>query len=189
VSEYERRHYHSSIGGFSRSRLVLVAGALLIALGAGLGVWLATGSSSSKAAKPTDDPVAFLRGVVRKLAANDYDGAWLTLHPAQQRVATRTVYVHCEQLSPIPGHLDSIKLVGTEDERITVPGDSGVVDSKVARFLLTISEPVLKERVPVRVTAHAVAVDGRWRWILPAARFAPYRANTCPGFGTPTSGA
>jgi hypothetical protein len=54
---------------------------------------------------------------------------------------------------------------------------------------VTISEPVLKERVSVPMTAHAVAVDGRWRWILSAARFAQYRANTCPGFGSPSSGA
>jgi hypothetical protein len=179
------QQYHCPIARFSRSRLALLAGAIVVAAGAGIGVWLATGDSSSSSARPPDDPIVFLRGVVRQIAANDYDAVWAKLHPAQQRFATRRAYVQCEQLSPIPGHLDSVELVGSAEERINVAGDSGTVDSEAATFKVTISEPVLKERVSVRMKVHAVAVEGRWRWILSAKRFAPYRANTCPGMTPP----
>jgi hypothetical protein len=166
-----------------------VAGIVLVAVAAGLAVWLADGGGSSPTATPKDDPVLFLRGVVRQLAANDYEHAWLKLHPAQQRVATQKVYVQCEQLSPIPGHLDSIELLGSKQEKISVPGDKGTVTSTAATFRLTITEPSLKMSVPVTVTAHAVPVEGQWRWILTAKRFASYRAKQCPGFEpAPTEG-
>ncbi len=151
-------------------------------------MWLA-GGSSSHAAQPADDPVVFLRGVVRQIAANDYDGVWQKLDPAQQRVATRKAYVQCEQLTPIPGHLDSVRLVSVKDEQITVVGDKGSVTSKAATFRVTISEPALKEKVSVPMTAHAVAVDGKWRWILSADRYAFYRSSRCPSIVAPPSGA
>jgi hypothetical protein len=149
-------------------------------VGVGFAVWAAGGRDESAAKQPTGDPAVFLRGVVSRIAANDYDAVWEALHPAQQRVATRAVYVRCEQLTPIPGHLDWIRVVGTRDERINVPGDSGVVDSKAITFRLKLSEPVLKESVIVTKTVHAVAVDGRWRWILTPKRFGIYRSKSCP---------
>ncbi len=152
--------------------------AIVAAVGVGLGVWL-TGRGDSAVAQPADDPVAFLRGVVTKIAANDYEAAWLTLHPAQQRVATRQAYVHCEQLSPIPGHLDSIRLVRSVTERISVAGGDRAVDSKAATFRVKITEPALKDEVVVPMTVHAVAVDGHWRWILSPKRFELYRSKSC----------
>lgn len=138
-------------------------------------------------ARPAEDPVHFLRGVVKQIAANDYGAVWQKLHPAQQRVATRDAYVQCEQLSPIPGRLDSIRLVGAKTERIEVAGDTGAVDSSAATFRLTISEPALDESVVVPMTAHAVAVDGHWRWILSPTRFELYRSKSCLGSGPPTT--
>ena len=132
-------------------------------------------------ARPADDPVVFLRGVVTKIAANDYGAVWQTLHPAQQRVATRQVYVQCEQLSPIPGHLDSIRLVKAASERIAIAGDDGKVESEAATFRVTISEPALNDEVVVPMTVHAVAVKGQWRWILSPKRFELYRSKSCFG--------
>jgi hypothetical protein len=162
----------------SKPRWPLVVAAIAIAVGAGVAVW-AGGRSDTK--QPSADPALFLRGIVSQIAANDYGAVWQKLHPVQQRVATRTAYVRCEELSPIPGHLDWIRLVGTKDERITVPGDKGVVDSKAVTFRLKLSEPVLKESVTVTKTVHAVAVGGEWRWILTPERFGIYRSKACPG--------
>lgn len=143
-------------------------------------MWLLAGTGGQEAAKrPAGDPVVFLRGVVRKIAANDYESAWRTLHPSQQQVATRYAYVRCEQLSPIPGRLDSIRLVRSKPERITVAGIEGPVDSEAATFRVKISEPALNDEVVVPMTAHAVAVDGQWRWILTPKRFELYRSKSC----------
>lgn len=163
--------------------LGLAAAAVVVAV-------LAAGCGSGSAAKqPADDPAVFLRGIVTSIAANDYGTAWQRLHPAQQRVATRTAYVRCEQLTPIPGHLDWIRVVSAKDVRINVPGDTGTVDSKAVTLRLKLSEPVLKQSVIVTKTVHAVAVDGRWRWILTPARFGSYRSKSCPGATVPPTGA
>jgi hypothetical protein len=168
---------------------VLGVAAAAIAVGVGVGVALWAGGGSGSAEQPTDDPAVFLRGIVSGIAANDYGAVWQKLHPAQQRVASRAVYVRCEHLTPIPGHLDWIRVVAAKDERITVPGDAGMVDSKAVTFRLKLSEPVLKESVVVTKTVHAVAVDGSWRWILTPERFGVYRTKSCPTASAAPSGA
>jgi hypothetical protein len=158
--------------------LALAAGAVLIVAAVGLGVWLVTADGSSKDARPATDPVVFLRSVVAKIAANDYDRVWETLHPSQQRVATKELYVQCEQLSPIPGRLDSVELVNAKTERIAVAGE-GKVESEAASFRVKITDPTLGAHVVVPMTVHAVAVDGRWRWILGPKRYDLYRTKSC----------
>jgi hypothetical protein len=164
---------------------------VVTAAAAALSVWLAGGGggSSTAAAQPGGDPVVFLRGIVRGIAANDYERVWPTLHPAQQRVATRQAYVRCEHLTPIAGHLDWIRVVRAADERISIPGDKGFVVSKAVTFRLRLSEPALDTFVDVTKTVHAVAVDGRWRWILSPRRFAIYNSGTCPTTAPPAGSA
>jgi hypothetical protein len=176
--------YDWTTGPGTKHRLALGAGAFLVAVGTGVAVWF-VGSSGGDSARPADDPVVFLRGVVTKIAANDYGAVWQTLHPAQQRIATRDAYVQCEQLSPIPGHLDSIRLVKAATERIAIAGDDGQVESEAATFRVRISEPVLNDAVVVPMTVHAVAVKGQWRWILSPKRFELYRSKSCVGSTSP----
>ena len=180
--------YDGTTASPTKRHLALGVAAAAIAVGVFLAVWLG-GRDGAAAKPPTDDPAVFLRGIVSSIAANDYDKVWLKLHPAQQRVATRTLYVRCEQLTPIPGHLDWIRVVRSKDERITVPGDTGTVDSKAVTLRLKLSEPVFKQSVVVTKTVHAVAVDGHWRWILTPQRFGIYRTKTCPGASPPPTGA
>ena len=121
------------IGGYSRTRLALAAGALLVALAAGLAVWLVgrrllLESSGPPATRSSSCAASSARS---RRTTTTAPGRSSTPHSSEWR---RHAYVHCEQLSPIPGQLDSIKLVGMTGERITVPGDSGPVDSKVATF-------------------------------------------------------
>ncbi len=125
------------------------------------------------------DPVVFLEGVVRQIARNDYATAWQTLEPAQQRLVPVGEYVRCESASPIPGHLASIRVLRSFDERVNVAGSqSGVVDTKAVTFRLTISEPGFAS-VVVTHTVHAVHAGQRWAWILPAKRLQLHRSGTC----------
>lgn len=167
---------------FAGSRRLAVAFAALAvacALGAGLSVWLVAGGGSSAASRPKEDPVAFLRGIVSSIAANDYEHVWPSLHPAQQRVATRGLYVRCERLDPVVGELKGITVVRALDERIAVAGaGDDLVDSKAVTFRLKLSD-VTGESFGL-VTVHAVAVQGHWRWILTPDRFAVYRSGGCP---------
>ena len=134
----------------------------------------------SQQSRPTGDPVVFLKGVVRQIAANDYAGAWQTLAPEQQRLVPKSEYVRCESLSPIPGRLAWIKVVGVFDEPVAVAGTgSGLVDAQAATFRIKITEPALHDSVVVTHTVHAVAAGTRWAWILPPNRLELHRSGTC----------
>ena len=180
--------YDGKTASPKKHHVALVVAAAAIAVGVSLAVW-AVGHGSSAAKQPADDPAVFLRGIVEQDRRERLRHGLAEAAPVQQRVATRTVYVHCEQLTPIPGHLDWIRVVASKNERINVPGDNGVVDSKAVTFRLKLSEPVLKQSVIITKTVHAVAVDGRWRWILTPERFGIYRSKTCPGASVPPTGA
>jgi hypothetical protein len=130
-------------------------------------------------------PVAFLSGVVRQLAANDYARAYETLVPAQQRLVSRSAYVACESRSPIPGKLTSLKLLAVRDELVKVPGTSGAPTvSTAVTFALRITGDGGEPAVDVRLTAHALRLSSGFAWMLPGARLALHRS---PGCGVPAT--
>src|SRR5215217_1937278 len=102
-----------------RTRLLFVGGPLLAAaVAAGVVLVLARGSDDGPG-----DPAAFMTTLIAQIAGNDYADAWITLHPAQQRIATRDAYVSCESQSPIPGKLSSVQVVDISDEDVEVAGE------------------------------------------------------------------
>jgi len=137
------------------------------------------------AATPQASPVAFLETLIAQVVDNDYGRAWQTLHPAHQLVAPLREYVRCEELSPIPGRLTAIAVVAVRDEQLRIAG-AAPVDSKAVSLRITIRNMATGQRQAVATTFHAVAVDGRWRWVLPRPRYALYRANACGAGGPPT---
>jgi len=156
-----------------RTRLLFVGGPLVAAaVAGGLVVAFARGSGEGPG-----DPAAFMTNLVEEIAANDYATAWQTLHPAQQRIATRDAYVSCESQSPIPGKLSSVQVVDISDEDVEVAGE-GTAAGKAVRVKLSIAG--LGDPVVLTHTGHAVAVGDHWTWILPPERFAEYKAGRCP---------
>lgn len=157
-----------------RTRLLLIGLPLVAAAVTAALVLRFTGGSDGPG-----DPARFMTGLIQEIAANDYGGAWATLHPAHQRVATREAYVACEGQTPIPGKLSSVSVVDVSDKQVEVAGEAGTVEGKAVRLELSITgagpDPIV-----VTHTSHAVAVAGHWTWILPPDRFAEYRAGRCP---------
>jgi len=126
------------------------------------------------------DAAPFLSRIVRLIAANDYAAAYPLLHPAQRRLINAVDYVNCEQLSPIPGKLSSLRVLRTTHERIHVAGTStGRAPSTAVTFELQLTKSLHRESATVHLTAHAVSVSGRWTWILSARRLALDRSGTC----------
>jgi len=157
-----------------RTRLLFVGAPLLVAAATAVVVVRFAGGTDGPG-----DPGGFMTGLIQEIAANDYAGAWATLHPAHQRVATREAYVACEAQSPIPGQLSSVDVLDVSDKQVRVAGETGTVAGKAVRLELSIAgggpDPIV-----VAHTSHAVAVAGHWTWILPPERFAAYRAGRCP---------
>jgi hypothetical protein len=129
--------------------------------------------------RPPGDPVVFLRGVVRQIAANEYARAWQTLAPDQQRLVSKQEYVRCESASPIPGRLAWIKVVRSFDDPVAVAGTGDAVTSKAVTFRLKIAEASLHASVVVTHTVHAVPAGSHWAWILPAPRLELHRSGNC----------
>jgi hypothetical protein len=151
----------------------------LAAVAAGAAFTTVSVAGLAPQARPAGDPVAFLRGVVRQIAANEYARAWQTLVPDQQRLVPEQEYVRCESASPIPGRLAWIKVVRSFDEPVAVAGTGDAVTSKAVTFRLRIADPALQASVVVTHTVHAVPAGSRWAWILPAQRLELHRSGTC----------
>jgi hypothetical protein len=148
----------------------------LILLAAALGMAAADAYGQTR----RGDAAPFLRHVVRLLAANDYQAAYPLLHPQQRRLVSAGEYVACEQMSPIPGRLVSLRALRTTTEKIHVAGTtSRRVASTAVTFELQLAGSLPGEAATVHLTAHAVEVAGRWTWILSAHRLALHRSGTC----------
>jgi hypothetical protein len=124
-------------------------------------------------------PDAFIKTVVRQIVTNDYEHAWLTLHPAQQQLVPQDDYVRCELQSPFSGRLAWIRTVRVKDARFGVGGLAGLVRGKAVTVRIKLIDDDTGLSVVVTHTAHTVAVGGRWRWILPAKRIGLYSSSAC----------
>ena len=124
-------------------------------------------------------PVAFLETVVTALVANDYDTAWQSLHPRHQAVADEAEYVSCEQLSPIPGRLESLTPIRSRHKAVAVAGLARRVRGVVVTFRLRLADPASGMTTALTLTAATVRVGDRWAWMLPRARYDVYERDAC----------
>ena len=140
---------------------------------------VAAGTGAATAAAPKPGAADFIKSVVRQLVSNDYEHAWLSLHPAQQRLVPQEEYVRCELQSPIATRLVWIKVARVTSARFVVDGVAGRVAGKAVRLRIKLADDASGAEVVVTHTAHVVAVGGRWRWILPVGRIQLYSSNAC----------
>lgn len=149
-------------------RLVALVAAVAVALG------VAGEAAAPDVPAPEGDAAAFLERVVRQVVRNDYARAWLSLHPAHRRVAGRWEYVDCENQSPIRVGLGAVEVVAVAD------ADRQLGPAKTVTLRLTLTDPEYGSS-QVEQEFHAIAVAGRWAWVLPPERFALYRDDACGG--------
>jgi hypothetical protein len=139
----------------------------------------AVSSGATGHARATQSPVAFLERVVASLVANDYGTAWQGLHPLHQAVADEAEYVACEQLSPVPGRLDSVTPIAMRRKAVAVAGLVRRVRGVVVTFRLHLSDTASGATSSFTVKAATVRVGGRWAWMLPRERYELYKADAC----------
>jgi len=141
------------------------------------GLLLAGGGTA--AAAPTTGAGPFIKTVVRQIVTNDYEHAWLSLHPAQQQLVPQADYVRCELQTPFAGRLVWVKVARVANARFAVGGLAGRVTGKAVTVRIRLADDSIGVAFTVTHTAHAVKVSGRWRWILPAARIGLYASGDC----------
>jgi hypothetical protein len=131
--------------------------------------------------RPAEPAGTYMTTIVKQKLASEYGLAWQSLYPPHQRVATLDAYVGCESLVQRPGTLVAVKVLRVFNERIRVAGEPDKLMTRAVRVRVAIASPAFP-LFPVTIvnTFHAIAVDGRWTWILSRDQYAYYSAGTCP---------
>ena len=104
-----------------------------------------------------------------------FDDAYVDLHPAHQKLVSRTLFVRCARETIPAGQLDSIEILDVFDEK-TKGLSLGDAPSKAVRVRLT-----LADGSSTTFVNHEVESGGRWRWVLNKAAIDAYGAGRCPG--------
>ena len=142
---------------------------------------LAAAAQADRGLRPAEPAGKYMTGVVKQKLANEYDLAWQSLYPGHQQVAPLEAYVGCESLTAAAGELVAIKVLRVFDERIRVAGERRSTMTRAVRVRVTVVSPIYTPfPVTITQTFHAIAVDGRWTWILSQYQYSYYSQGSCP---------
>ena len=156
-------------------KLALPATAALVAAVA----WTGAGNGPARAEPHGLGPGPLVVRLVADMSAGRYDHAWLTLHPAHRRLASRWEYASCESLVPF-GDVESMTVLDVTRTTVVVPGVARPAPGAAVTVRIELWRPAGAPRLEVTHTAHVVRTATGWAWMLPAEGLANYRADRCP---------
>lgn len=152
-------------------------GTLAVAALAAAIVVLAVRSGDESEAEPGQRPGAFMEQVYRSLLVGRHGGAWDLLHPAHQALVTRARYVECAAEWPPTPKLQRFEVLEVSSAPLEVPLIPEK-ESTVVRYRVTVGAGSELDRFTA--TGHAVAVNGRWRWVLTTPDIGAFERGECP---------
>lgn len=136
------------------TRAIAAVALLLVAAGCG---------GSSSATVPNESVGLFMTRILREELNGQWARQWGDLHPAHKQLITRAQYVRCSRSmgTNIATGDETYRVLAVKDEPIDVFAVPQR-DSKV----VTIQYHSPVSNASPRHDMHAVAVDGKWTWIL-----------------------
>jgi hypothetical protein len=150
-----------------------LASALAVALAA------AHGGRSAPPAPKLGDPAAFIVRTIEEKARGRYADVWDSLYPSHKLIAPRELYVRCELRIPFPGKIVSVHALSKWPAAVAVAGLRQKIPGEAVAIRAVVRSPLLATPLAVTHTFHAVAVKGRWTWILSTSRFRLYSGGGC----------
>jgi hypothetical protein len=124
------------------------------------------GTSGVASAKPQPNTpkaaVVAFKALVTQLNNYHYSAAWHTLHPAQQAVVPRSVYVRCAANAPVV--MSDLKVLSSGRESFTIPGTKVTTPSVALSVKATYTSGDIRQRTAK--IFHEIYVKGSWRWTL-----------------------
>lgn len=147
-----------------RARLAVTVG-LVIALAA-----LLAGCGGSNKSAGTPSATNFVKRITLEFSRGQSGRLWDELHPADQAVVSRALFVKCEGNEGFG--LRKIKVLDTYDDQTVVAG--------AARAAKAVTLRVTSDDGVTTATMHAISVAGKWRWTLQAADRTAYAKGKCP---------
>ena len=153
-------------------RVVALVALLVVAAGCGAG-----------AAPPKEGVGLFMTRILREEINGQWSKQWAELHPGHQKLITRAEFVACSR------HIGTKLATGRETFRVLAVQDDpihveGVPQHTSKLVTIRFKEPGV---VPLTYRLHAVAVAGRWTWILGKPFLAAVSLGKCLD-GTPLRG-
>jgi hypothetical protein len=155
-----------------------VAALAVAALVAGVGLALRGGEQEPEQhAAATPPPGALIEQVYRRLLAGRHGAAWDLLHPAHQAIVTRSRYIECGTAWTPSAKLRRFDVLEVFSDPIDVPLIPETT-SQAVLYRVTVVSGGIPETLTA--TGHAVAVDGRWRWVLAGPDVGRFEQGECP---------
>jgi hypothetical protein len=116
----------------------------------------------SASAAPKESVGVFMTRILREEITGQWSKQWSELHPAHQKLITRAEYVTCsrEMGTNIAQGKEVFKVIQVQDDPIHVQG----VPQRTSKLVTLSFTPPGSS--PLTYRLHAVAVSGRWAWIL-----------------------
>ena len=130
--------------------------------------------------EPTEDLGDFYTRRIDYEFKGQFGRSWDELHPGQQALVPRTKYEECRDESSeqfAGAELKSLEVVETYEDPIEV---IGVPERTSTAVTVRIAVTDGSESQTVTDTFHAIAVNGKWVWILPPADIRAFKAGNCP---------
>ena len=139
-----------------RAALTLALGAVLAVVAAGCG-----GGGGTTA--PSENAGVFITRILSEELHGQWGRQWAELHPAHQKLITRSQYVTCSRSigTNIATGKEIFHVLAVDDQAIHVRD----VPQRTAK-VVTIQVRQPGGANPLTYRLHAVAVGGRWAWIL-----------------------
>jgi len=145
--------------------------AILIALTAALA--LAATALASYNPATTRNPAAFVRSALLLEARGQYNRSWALLHPAEQKILSRTKYISCMHENH-PRRIASVGVLAVSDT--TIMYDS-IPQHAVKAVTVSVN---YQDGGQSTFTMSAVPVGGGFRWVLSPQSELRARFGTCP---------
>jgi hypothetical protein len=113
---------------------------------------------------------SFIRQVTTEFSLGQSGRLWDSLHPADQAIVSRARYTACQSNSGFD--VKKFSVIETYADTVDLAGKAAPSTA--------VSVRVITDDGVTTATMHAVAVNGKWRWILPGADYAAYKQGKCP---------
>jgi len=141
-----------------RAALTLALGAVLALLASGCG-------GGGAATAPSENPGVFITRILSEELNGQWSRQWSELHPGHQKLISRLQYVECSRSigTNIATGKEVFRVLAVDDQAIHVRG----VPQRTAKLVtINVRQRGTGAATGLTYRLHAVAVDGRWRWIL-----------------------
>jgi hypothetical protein len=121
---------------------------------------------------------SFLRDVIHMKTKQQFGRMYSSLHPAQQAVVDRDLYIDCEyQKAEALGmslKLTGWKTVKTSPQKMRIPATDVIAEVTKVTYTWSVNGLSLGTD-----TSTAVRVAGRWKWILGSKDAVAYKVGRC----------